>query len=89
MYADESNGYNRLGQRDGCRLLITHAHRENKMEILPEAHGRSSAQNQPLESLRVEKLWRPIREEEFGPQSDSTSFPLTRDTPSLPSPSLL
>ena len=30
----------------------------NKMEILSEAHGRSTEQNQPLENLREEKLWR-------------------------------
>ena len=30
----------------------------SKMEILPEAHGRSTEQNQPLENLRKRKLWR-------------------------------
>ena len=30
----------------------------SKMENLPEAHGRSTEQNQPLENLRAEKLWR-------------------------------
>ena len=30
----------------------------SKMENLPKAHGRSTEQNQPLENLRAEKLWR-------------------------------
>ena len=51
------------------------------MEILPKAHGRSTEQNQPPENLR-KKAMENDREEEFGPQSDSTSFPLMRD-PSL------
>ena len=39
----------------------------SKMEILPEALGRSTEQNQPLENLRNMKLWRTIEKKSLVP----------------------
>ena len=36
------------------------------MEVLPEAHGRSSKQREPPENLQKRKLWRMDRGEAFG-----------------------
>ena len=39
---------------------------KDTMEVLPEAHGRSSKQREPPENLQKRKLWRMDRGEAFG-----------------------
>ena len=48
----------------------------NKVEVLLEAHGRSSKQREPPRKPARKKLW---RGEAFGLRSDSTSSSITRD----------
>ena len=81
MYADESNGYNRLGRRDGCRRLITHAHRETRWRFCRKHTGVPRSRIS-LPRTCAKKAMENDREE-FGPQSDNTSFSLMRDTLSL------
>ena len=88
MYADESNGYNRSGRRDGCRRLITHAHRETRWRFCRKHTGVPRSRIS-FSKTCASKAREDDREEEFGLQSDSTSFPLNAPPPLSPSPSLL
>ena len=58
----------------------------NKMEILSEAHGRSTEQNQPLKILRAEKLWRSIEKKSSVPIRQH--FVLSNAHPFSPRPPL-
>ena len=55
--------------------------KEYTMEVLPEAHGRSSKQHEPPETCKKEAMEK--GGEAFGLQSDSTSSSTTRRPSSL------
>ena len=59
------------------------------MEVLPEAHGRSSKQREPPENLQKKKAMENGRRRSVRFRSDITSSSQTRDPSLTTSPSLL
>ena len=83
MYANDSNGYNRSGRRDGCRRLITHAHRETRWRFCRKHTGVPRSRISLSRTCATESYGKRQRRRARS-QSDNTSFPLMRDAPSLP-----
>ena len=79
MYAENSNGYNRSGRRDGCRRLITRAHRGARWRFCRKHPGVPRSRISLLRTCTTESYGERQRRRARS-QSDNTSFPLTRDT---------
>ena len=84
---EHANGCNRSGRRNRCRCLIDYA-KGDTMEVLPEAHGRSSKQREPPGNLH-ERNYGEWKRRSVRFRSDNTSSSISRDTPLTASPSLL
>ena len=65
MYADDSNGYNRSGRRDGCRRLITYTHRGARWGICRKHTGVPRSRIS-LWRTYAKKAMENNRDEEFG-----------------------
>ena len=78
MYADESNGYNRSGRRDGWRRLITHAHRETRWRSYRK-HTGVPRNRISLSRTCTPKSYGDQQRRRVRSQSDNTSSSQTRD----------